>query len=104
MLAGATLLSHLLIVTVIPGLALGVWLGAPKEARVRSLALLAAGGIAGGLVFVAVAGLNPFLHPVYGKGGPLTILELPRAVDIVRWVAYTLYQYPLGVVLALVGI
>jgi len=46
----------------------------------------------------------PFLHPVYGKGGPLTILEAPRAVELLRCAAYTLYQFPLGLPLALWGV
>ena len=49
------------------------------------------------------AGLNPFLHPVYGKGGPLTILEPPRATELARWAAFTLYQFPFALLLAARG-
>src|SRR5262249_59908294 len=81
----------------------GVGASAPRGGRGRALALLAAGGLAGAALFVAVAGLNPFLHPVYGKGGPLTILDPPRAGDVVRWAAFTLYQFPLALPLAAWG-
>src|SRR5262245_23670915 len=103
-LAGVTLLSHMLIVTALPGLAVGVWAGTPRAHRVRALAALALGGLAGAAVFVAVAGLNPFIHPVYGKGGSFSMLDVPRIVDLVRAAAFTLYQYPLALPFAIYGL
>src|SRR5262249_17198478 len=59
-LCGVTLLSHMLIVTVVPGLAVGVGAMAPRGQRLRALVLMGLGGLAGAALFVAIAGLNPF--------------------------------------------
>src|SRR5262249_52310120 len=96
LLAGLTLLSHMLIVTALPGLAVGVWASAPQGRRVRALALFLGGWVAGVALFVVRVGLQPVLHPEYGRGGPLSILSPPGPRDIVRWAAFTLYQFPLA--------
>src|SRR5262249_37824871 len=96
LLAGLTLLSHMLIVTALPGLAVGVWASAPQGRRVRALALFLGGWVAGVALFVVRVGLQPVLHPEYGRGGPLSILSPPGPRDVVRWAAFTLYQFPLA--------
>jgi len=96
LLAGASQLSHMLIVTALPGLALGAWCCSPPGRRVRNLGWFVGGWLVGLAVFLGVSGLGPFLHPVKGKGGPLSILSLPDAKDLVRCVAFAAYQFPLA--------
>jgi hypothetical protein len=101
--AGVALLSHQLIVMALPGLALGVWWSSPRGRRVRNLVALAAGGLVGLAVYVAVSGVDSFVHPVHGGGGPLSIFTVPRVIDIVRCVVFVAYQFPLSGPLLLWG-
>lgn len=96
LIAGVTMLSHLLIVTAIPGLLLGVWCCSPAGRRVRNSALFTSGWLVGFGVFVAVSGLEPLRHPMHGGGGPLSILSPPRIKDLFLCIAFAAYQYPIS--------
>ncbi len=103
LLAGVTLLSHMLIVTALPGLVVGVSASAPRGTRIRAVSTLLAGWLVGCSLFIARAGLGPILHPIQGGGGPLSILSFPRPVDVLRFAAFTAYQFPLAGPLVLWG-
>ena len=104
LLAGATLLSHMLIVTALPGLVVGVWASAAPGRRLHALALFLGGWLAGLGLFLGRAGIEPVLHPMYGHGGPFSILSPPAGRDVVRWAAFTLYQFPLAAPLVAWGV
>jgi dolichyl-phosphate-mannose-protein mannosyltransferase len=68
-LLGLSLLHHRMIAFAVPGLLLWVATGAPAGRRVRALAEVAAGGIAGAVPFVVLCAAAPPTAPAGAAGG-----------------------------------